>query len=184
MKASAAAVAVLTAMITPAVLISACGALILSTSTRLSRVVDRVRSLADTFEELSHSEQERELFEERRALIFNLLDKLTSRARLLQKSMTVFYSSLGLFVATSVAIGLAAVVGSPYFVWVPVLMGLLGACGLFYGSVLLIFEARVASYALAVEMDFIWKLGRTLAPPELRQTRSPHFNPLTLRRKH
>ena len=39
------ALAVLTAMITPAVLISACGALILSTSTRLGRVVDRVRAL-------------------------------------------------------------------------------------------------------------------------------------------
>jgi hypothetical protein len=183
-ESSSAALAVLTAMITPAVLISACGALILSTSTRLGRVVDRVRTLADNFEELTRSDEGRELFEERRALIFNLLDKLTSRARLLQKSMTVFYSALGVFVATSVAIGLAAVVGSPYFVWVPVLMGLLGACGLFYGSVLLIFEARVASYSLAVEMDFIWKLGRTLAPPELRQTRSPHFNPLTLRRKH
>src|SRR4051812_43874585 len=44
------AVAVLTAMITPAVLISACGALILSTSTRLGRVVDRVRLLIDRFE--------------------------------------------------------------------------------------------------------------------------------------
>jgi len=170
-------------MITPAVLISACGALILSTSTRLGRVVDRVRSLADRFEELTRSEQELELFEDRRALIFNLLDKLTSRARLLQKSMRVFYISLGLFVATSVGVGLAAVVGSAYFVWVPVLLGLSGACGLFYGSVLLIYEARVASYSLAVEMDFIWKLGRTLAPPELRDTRSPHFNPLTLRRK-
>ena len=44
---------VLGAMITPAVLISACGALILSTSVRLGRVVDRVRALSDRFEELS-----------------------------------------------------------------------------------------------------------------------------------
>ena len=40
------ALAVLTAMITPAVLISACGALIFSTSTRLGRVIDRVRTLS------------------------------------------------------------------------------------------------------------------------------------------
>jgi hypothetical protein len=46
---------VLSAMITPAVLISACGALILSTSVRLGRVVDRVRALADRFEELSRT---------------------------------------------------------------------------------------------------------------------------------
>src|SRR5687768_4803358 len=82
------ALAVLTAMITPSVLISACGAMILSTSTRLGRVVDRVRSLSDSFEELVASGEELTLFEERRALIFDQLDKLTSRARLLQRSMT------------------------------------------------------------------------------------------------
>jgi hypothetical protein len=41
------ALAVLTAMITPAVLISACGALIFSTSSRLGRVIDRVRASMD-----------------------------------------------------------------------------------------------------------------------------------------
>ncbi len=44
---------VLTSMITPAVLISACAGLILSTSVRLGRVVDRVRSLSEKFEELT-----------------------------------------------------------------------------------------------------------------------------------
>ena len=43
------ALAVLTAMITPAVLISACGALIFSTATRLGRVIDRVRFLSTRF---------------------------------------------------------------------------------------------------------------------------------------
>jgi len=39
---------ILSAMITPAVLISACGTLIFSTSTRLARVVDRVWDLSRT----------------------------------------------------------------------------------------------------------------------------------------
>src|SRR4029453_19430108 len=47
------ALAVLTAMITPAVLISACGALIFSTSSRLGRVIDRTRALSDRFQELA-----------------------------------------------------------------------------------------------------------------------------------
>ena len=184
MEALSSAVAVLTAMITPAVLISACGALILSTSTRLGRVVDRVRMLIHDFEEMMTTQAEDvELFEERRAVIFNQLDKLTTRTRLLQKSMRVFYLSLGVFVGTSVAIGLVAAVGRPNWAWVPVVLGLTGACGLFYGSVLLIRESRLAQESLNAEMDFIWKLGRALAPPHLRQTRSPHFNPLTLRRK-
>lgn len=179
------ALAVLTAMITPAVLISACGALILSTSTRLGRVVDRVRLLIGNFEEMTKAQADEgvELYEERRAVIFNQLDKLTTRTRLLQKSMRVFYLSLGVFVATSVAIGLVAAVGRPSWAWLPVVLGLSGALGLFHGSVLLISESRIAQDALNAEMDFIWKLGRALAPPDLRQTRSPHHNPLTLRRR-
>ena len=184
MEAFSSAVAVLTAMITPAVLISACGALILSTSTRLGRVVDRVRMLIERFEELMNTQEEGvEMFEERRSYLFNQLDKLTTRSRLLQRSMRVFYLALGVFVATSVAIGLVAAMGRPSYAWLPVVLGLSGACGLFYGSVLLIHESQVAQASLNAEMDFIWKLGRALAPPDLRQTRSPHFNPLTLRRK-
>lgn len=185
MEAFSSAVAVLTAMITPAVLISACGALVLSTSTRLGRVVDRVRYLIGSFEEMmkTQGEEGAELFDERRAMIFNQLDKLTTRSRLLQKSMRVFYLSLGMFVSTSVAIGLVAAVGRHNWAWLPVVLGLWGACGLFYGSVLLIKESRIAQESLNAEMDFIWKLGRALAPPDLRQTRSPHHNPLTLRRR-
>src|SRR4051812_28836169 len=82
--------AVLTAMITPAVLISACGSLILSTSTRLGRVVDRVRELSDRFERMAHDEKEIALAKEKRAMIFDQLDRLTSRARILQRSMTSF----------------------------------------------------------------------------------------------
>lgn len=170
-------------MITPAVLISACGALILSTSTRLGRVVDRVRALSDRFEEMAGEDQEMPFYEERRAVIFDQLDRLTTRSRLLQRSLTVFYLALGSFVTTSVGIGLVAAVGRPAYAWVPVVLGLLGSCGLFYGSVLLIHEARHALAALNAEMDFIIRLGRALAPAELRETRSPHFNPLTLRRK-
>src|ERR1700716_1113008 len=92
------AITVLTAMITPAVLISACGSMILSTSTRLGRVVDRVRILSEKLEEISGLNQT-ELIRERQAAIFEQLDKLTSRARLLQRCMVTFYLSLGAFVA-------------------------------------------------------------------------------------
>ena len=183
MDALSSALTVLTAMITPAVLISACGTLILSTSTRLGRVVDRVRSLSDSFEELAHSEGTLELFEERRAVIFDQLDKLTSRARMLQRSLTVFYTATGIFVSASVAIGVTAAIDGTRYAWVPVVLGLVGALFLFYGSILLIFEARLALSTLSAEMDFIWRLGKTLAPAELVDQRSPHYNRLTLKRR-
>ena len=50
------ALAILSAMITPAVLISACGQLIISTSARLGRVIDRTRKVLSRFEELEKSE--------------------------------------------------------------------------------------------------------------------------------
>jgi len=169
------ALGVLTAMITPAVLISACGTMILSTSTRLGRVVDRVRQLSDRLEELAHAKAEVELFEERRTVIFNQLDKLTSRARLLQRCMTVFYMALGIFVSTSVAIGAVAVSGAPRYNWIPVVTGLIGACFLFYGSILLIFEARLALSTIHTEMDFIWRLSKQYGPAEVVEQHKPHF---------
>jgi Protein of unknown function (DUF2721) len=167
--------AVLTAMITPAVLISASGTMILSTSTRLGRVVDRVRSLSDRLEEISRDHPAKtEFLEERRAMLFDQLDKLTSRSRLLQRGLTSFYVAVAIFVATSVAIGLVAVTGTKYS-WIPIVMGLLGACLLFYGSMLLIFEARLALSTTHAEMDFLWGITKRYMPEELLQQHKPHF---------
>src|SRR5437667_2858173 len=140
--------AVLTAMITPAVLISASGTMILSTSTRLGRIVDRTRSLSDRLRRLTTEEETSEFLEEERAMLYGQLDKLTSRSRLLQRALTLFYLAVGVFVATSVAIGAVAffhargVPSSGRGAWTPVAMGLIGALFLFYGSMLAIFEAR------------------------------------------
>jgi hypothetical protein len=168
------AVAVLTAMITPAVLISACGSMILSTSSRLGRVVDRVRGLSDKLEELAAKDSAET--KERQGVIFAQLDKLTSRARILQRSMVAFYLATGMFVATSVAIGVVAVIpSSPHYNYVPVIVGLLGACFLFYGSILLIFEARLALSTIHAEMDFIWGQSTRVAPADLVEQHKPHF---------
>lgn len=162
-----ASLAVLSAMITPAVLISACGSVLLSTSTRLGRVVDRVRVLSDKMEELAHAEEsDLELVTERRRVVFVQLDKLTSRARLLQRTMTIIYLALAIFVATSVAIGVVAVTDVAYS-FVPVIFGLFGAALLSYASVLLIFETRLARQTIRAEMDFIWYFTKHFAPTEL-----------------
>ncbi|OLE53749.1 MAG: hypothetical protein AUG51_11635 [Acidobacteria bacterium 13_1_20CM_3_53_8] len=173
MEALSSALAVLSAMITPAVLISACGTMILSTSVRLGRVVDRVRTLSDKLEELAKAGKDVELYDERRGVIFEQLDKLTSRARILQRSMVVFYTALGVFVATSVAIGVVAISGARYY-WIPVVTGLLGASFLFYGSMLLIFEARLALSTIHIEMDFIWRFSKHFVPSELVDSYKPH----------
>ena len=179
MDALSSALAVLTAMITPAVLISACGTLILSTSTRLGRVVDRVRALSDRFEELASRGEGLELYEERRAVIFDQLDKLTSRARILQRSMVVFYGALGIFVASSVAIGLVAATEGARYSWIPV-QGLLARSSSLRARASHP-EARLAIATIRPYGSL--RLGQALAPRDLVQQRSPHNNPLTLRRR-
>lgn len=181
MEALTASLGVLTAMITPAVLISASGTLILSTSTRLGRVVDRVRSLSDRLRQLSVSDDQPEFFEEERAMLYDQLDKLTSRSRLLQRALTTFYLAVGVFVATSVAIG-----GVAFFyarglsagsrgAWIPVVMGLIGAVFLFYGSILAVFEARLALSTTHSEMDFIRRITKRVMPRELVESHKTHY---------
>ena len=94
----------LTAMVTPTLLISATGSLVLSTSTRLGRVVDRVRELEKRLSDLITSDDKSAiaLYELRIDTVVGLLDKVTSRARLLQRAMVTFYYGLGFFVLTSV----------------------------------------------------------------------------------
>lgn len=169
------AIAVLTAMITPAVLISACGSMILSTSTRLGRVVDRVRALSDRLEAMTDEARQTDDGTERQTVIFKQLDKLTSRARILQRCMVTFYLSLGMFVATSVAIGIVGFASNQRYSIIPVALGILGACFLFYGSVLLILEARLALSTIHHEMDFIWQRSKQVAPAEIVQKHKPHF---------
>src|SRR5256714_9440252 len=173
MDALTSSLAVLTAMITPAVLISASGTMILSTSTRLGRVVDRVRSLSDRLQNLSAGITADDFGEERRAMPFDQLDKLTSRSRLLQRALTTFYMAVGVFVATSVAIGVVSFF-SAHGAWVPVVLGLAGAMFLFYGSILLVFEARLAFGTTHAEMDFIWRITRRVVPKELVEQHKTH----------
>ena len=180
MDALTASLGVLTAMITPAVLISASGTMILSTSTRLGRVVDRVRLLLDRLRELSASDEKPEFFEEERAMLYDQLDKLTSRSRLLQRALTSFYLAVGVFVATSAAIGLVAFFAARGFsgargAWIPVLMGLIGAVFLFYGSMLSVFEARLALSTTHAEMDFVWRITKRVVPKELVERHKTHY---------
>src|SRR3954447_14459728 len=79
----------LTAMVTPTLLISATGSLVLSTSTRLGRVVDRVRELEVRLSDLIMVENKDgvPLYEKRLDTVVNLLDKVTTRSRILQRAM-------------------------------------------------------------------------------------------------
>ncbi|MBS1796044.1 MAG: DUF2721 domain-containing protein [Acidobacteria bacterium] len=157
----------LTAMITPALLISATGSLVLSTSTRLSRVVDRVRELEKRLSELIVIDDKDSipLYEKRLDTIVNLLDKVTTRARILQRAMSAFYYGLGLFILTSVTIAVAGLFN--IYRWLPIPVGIVGIFFLFLGSILMLRETRFATATIDAEMDFTWALANKVAPAEI-----------------
>lgn len=163
----------LTAMVTPALLISATGSLVLSTSTRLGRVVDRVRQLEDRLSELIYLEHKDDvpLYDKRVEVIVDLLDKVTSRSRILQRAMQAFYYGLGFFVLTSVTIAIAAFFST--YRWVPIPIGIVGIMFLFWGSMLMLLETRMATATVNAEMDFTWQLAREVAPKEVASKYSP-----------
>jgi hypothetical protein len=157
----------LTAMVTPALLISATGSLVLSTSTRLGRVIDRVRQLEERLTELMYSDEKADipLYDQRVEVIVDLLDKVTSRSRILQRAMATFYYGLGCFILTSVTIAVAAFFST--YRWVPIPIGIIGIMFLFWGSIYMLRETRMATATINAEMDFTWELARQVAPKDV-----------------
>ena len=149
---------VLAAMITPALLISAGGTLVLSTSHRLSRVVDRVRVLARDAEQLSNpntgAATDPLYSYAKRSLITSQLTALAKRALILRSALAAFYMAIGFLVGTSIAIG---VLTSLMFVadGFVIVLAMAGASALLWGSVLLVREGRLAIASTLDEMQYI-----------------------------
>jgi Protein of unknown function (DUF2721) len=149
---------ILGAMITPALLISAAGTLVLSTSNRLGRVVDRVRTLEQLAGELAPPDgTPAEDVAEKRQLIVDQLGKLNARVQYLMPAIATLYTAICLLVASSISVGAVAVVAWKT-AWLPVMLGLCGACALFYASTLLVREARVAAKSTLDEMNYVRRL--------------------------
>jgi hypothetical protein len=162
-----ATLSVLTAMVTPAVMILATSSLILTTTNRLVRVVDRVREMLPEFEQLVRSEQ---ADGRKRDMLFEDLGRATTRARIGQQALAQLYLGLGAFLATSIALGVVTFAGLNAG-WLPLLFGAVGVVLLFSASILLIFESRIALASAYAEMDYIRHFSGHLAPPELRKRR-------------
>ena len=138
---------VLSAMITPAVLILATGSLLMTTSQRLSRSIDRARKLSAALEEIALDPAKRP----RRELLLDQLHSAAERTRLLQRGMVCLYVAQGMFVATSMVIGILEFTHVSAQ-WVPGATGMAGAILLLAASAVLIRESRIALRAVEKEM--------------------------------
>jgi hypothetical protein len=141
-------------------MILATSSLILTTTNRLVRIVDRVREMLPEFEKLVHAERSDE---RKQAMLFDDLGRATIRARLGQQALAQLYLGLGAFLATSIALGVVTFARLDAG-WVPLLFGAIGVTLLFSASILLIFESRIALASAYAEMDYIRRISGHLAP--------------------
>ena len=155
--------AVLTSMITPALLLSASGTFILSTSHRLGRCVDRIRRISEQLEFHVDPATQIPLSPERIAMLLRMLDYSGRRARMLARVMITFYLAAGSFVATSVSIGVASLF-IDRLSWLPVSLGILGALFMSWGGFWLIVEAKLSQESLLVEIVYVDKTALKHVP--------------------
>jgi hypothetical protein len=153
---------ILGAMITPAVLISACGTLVMSTVNRLGRVVDRIRVLTAEAEKLEDGTIPAGRVEDRRAMVRDQLEQLLHRLRLLQRAIAALYLAIGLLVMSSLMVGVTFSVRYAEN-WLPVTFGMAGAGSLLFASSLFVRETRVAVRSTEVEVGYARRLTDRVA---------------------
>ena len=144
---------ILTTMITPAVLISACGTLIFSTSARLGRIFDRVNVMKGEVEaiitgKISYPEK-------RMTHLRGQINLQRRRAMLIQRAMVCLYTATLLFVASSLAIAANSAYGGTDLAWIPTLIALSGGLFLFAASAILLYESRFNLRFVNRSIDFI-----------------------------
>ena len=144
---------ILSSMITPAVLISACGSLIFSTSARLGRIFDRVNALKGELEGVLANQTS--FPEERIAFLHDQFQLQRVRAGLIQKAMAALYTATALFVAASLAIAFNVAYGTADTAWIPTAIALMGGVFLFIASAILLYECRFNLRFVSRHLDFI-----------------------------
>ena len=144
---------ILTSMITPAVLISACGTLIFSTSARMGRIFDRVNVMKGEVEAVVNGKMSFPL--ERMVHLTDLIELQRRRATLIHKAMSALYTATALFIASSLAIAINVAYGTANSAWIPTLIALVGGLFLFAASALLLYESRFNLRFVNRSIDFI-----------------------------
>ena len=151
-----AALGLLTAMITPAILIVAAASLIACTLMRLARVVDRVRALSQIAEDIRVGKCTDHPAERRAELGVEFL-VYHRRGKLILVALGLQYGTVGFFVATSVTVAVDFLLGNPW-PFLPVVLCVLGILLLLGSSLLLMYENRLAFQAMKREIQFVHRL--------------------------
>lgn len=147
----------LSAMITPALFMTANGSLIISTSNRMSRIVDRIRVLNDLSDALGRGASGLDFPDERRSHMRDNLRRLQIRGDLIRNALSLLYLAFASFVGTSLTLGLDVLLRNR-LVALPTGLAIVGVSLLLAASANLVAEARAALRGNRVEIEFYQRL--------------------------
>ena len=151
--------ATLSAMITPAIFLTANGSLIISTSNRMSRVVDRIRVLNDLADKLCRGATDFDYVRDRLAHVQDQLNRLVWRGDRIRYALTALYLAFGTFAGTSLTLAIDVWTGNR-LVALPTLLAVLGVGLMLFACVNLVREAMEALRSNRLEIRFFRDLHR------------------------
>jgi len=145
------------AMITPAIFLTANASLIISTSNRVSRVVDRIRVLNDLADKLGRGVTDLDFTAERMEHAHDQMGRLERRSDRLRFALTALYLAFSSFVGTSLALAIDALFKNS-LIALPTLLAVLGVGLMFFASINLVREALEALRSNRLEIRFYREL--------------------------
>jgi hypothetical protein len=147
----------LSAMITPAIFLTANASLIISTSNRMSRVVDRIRVLNDLADKLCRGAADLDYTVERLDHIHDQLRGLEWRNDRIRIALIALYVAFASFVGTSLALAIDAAMNRSLIV-LPTILAVVGVSLLLFASLSLVREALKALRTNRLEIRFYREL--------------------------
>jgi len=143
--------AILTAMLAPALFLTATASLLMSANTRLARVIDRLRNILKELEDTSDPEY--------RGMLERRIEIQRQRSRLVLRGSQLLYAAISFFVGTSLTVAADSFAG--YRIeYLPTVLAVLGVLSLFSASLYLARESTLAVKVIDEEMDHRYAIAR------------------------
>jgi hypothetical protein len=145
--------ATLSAMIAPALFMTSNGSLIISTSNRMARIVDRIRVQNEANDRLGRDPGDLDFVARRRAHLEDQLTRLVRRSRHVRMALVLLYLAMGSFVGTSLALAFDVWAGNRLKA-LPSATAVVGVSLMLWACVNLVREALEALRSNHVEIAF------------------------------
>jgi len=143
---SSPALVIISAMITPALLILGSASLVATALQRLGRAVDHARILLQT----ANTEAEKSGYSDE--MITRWLDSYRKRSITAERAVFVFFSAVGIFVLDCLSIALDHSLGNR-LTWLPVSLTILGMLLMLCGAYFMVLESRLGSIQIHEEIQ-------------------------------